>query len=170
MEEQSVCEEKVFRALFDAHAETIRNFLYYKCKNLEQAEDLTQDAFIKLWKNCQKVLVEKAKSFVMKVAQNALYNEIAHDKVILNYAKQKSGSINSGERPDFVLEEKEFLVKLQRSISGLTPKEREVFLLSRKDKKTYKEIAEIVGITQKGVERRMHMALLKLREQIGRSI
>jgi len=62
------------------------------------------------------------------------------------------------------------LVKLQRSISNLPEKEREVFLLSRKDKKTYREIAEIIGITQKGVERRMHLALLKLKESLGRSI
>ena len=65
------------------------------------------------------------------------------------------------------MEEKEFLKKLQTCISNLPEKEREVFLLSRKDKKTYREIAEIIGITQKAVERRMHLALLKLREQLG---
>lgn len=170
LEQKSVCEEEHFKFLFDMHAETIRNFIYYKCKNLEQAEDLTQDAFVKLWKNCEKVLFEKAKSFVMKVAQNAFFNEVAHDKVILKYNQSKKGIPSFSESPDFLMEEKEFMQKLQQSISNLSDKEREVFLLSRKDKKTYREIAEIVGITQKAVERRMHMALLKLREQLGRSI
>ncbi len=170
LENKSVCEESTFKMIFDQHSETIRNFIYYKCRDMQQAEDLTQDAFVKLWKNCEKVLFEKAKSFVMKVAQNAFFNEVAHKKVILKY-NQGAGSIQSfANSPEFIIEEKEFMVKLQRCISNLPDREREVFLLSRKDKKTYREIAEIIGITQKAVERRMHLALRELREKIGMSI
>jgi RNA polymerase sigma-70 factor (ECF subfamily) len=170
VEQKSVCDDKTFRMIFDTHAEVIRNFIYYKCGDMAQAEDLTQDAFVKLWKNCKKVVFDKAKSFVMKVAQNAFFNEYEHQKVVLKYNKNsgtKEGHIIS---PEFVLEEKEFMETLQKAIASLPSKEREVFLLSRKDKKTYREIAEIIGISQKGVERRMHLALLKLREKIGVSI
>lgn len=170
LEQKSVCEEKNFKALFDMHSDTIRNFMYYKCRDAQQAEDLTQDAFITLWKNCEKVLFEKAKSFVMKVAQNAFFNEVAHEKVILKYNQSHKGLQSFVENPEFLMEEKEFMHKLQRCISELPEKERVVFLLSRKDKKTYREIAEIIGITQKAVERRMHLALVKLRAQIGMSI
>ncbi|MFS4493709.1 RNA polymerase sigma factor [Maribacter sp. 2308TA10-17] len=169
-EQKSVCDEKTFKMIFDTNSEVIRNFIYYKCGDMAQAEDITQDAFVKLWKNCKKVLFEKAKSFVMKVAQNAFYNEVDHKKVVLKYNKNAVKSEGHGISPEFLLEEKEFMAKLQESIASLPPKEREVFLLSRKDKKTYKEIAEIVGISQKGVERRMHLALMKLREKIGTSI
>ncbi|MGW9685475.1 RNA polymerase sigma factor [Flagellimonas sp. 2504JD1-5] len=169
-EHKSVCEENTFKQIFDEHSEVIRNFIYYKCKDMQQAEDITQDAFVKLWKNCKKVVFSKAKSFVMKVAQNAFYNEAAHEKVVLKYNASASIKKTFTENPEFLMEEKEFLEKLQRSIANLPEKERIVFLLSRKDKKTYREIAEIVGITQKAVERRMHLALLKLREKIGRSI
>jgi RNA polymerase sigma-70 factor (ECF subfamily) len=170
IEEKSVCDENNFKKIYDDHSEVIRNFIYYKCRDLQQAEDLTQDAFVKLWKNCAKVVFDKAKSFVMKVAQNAFYNEVDHKKVILKYQQSSGVQKSYALSPDFLLEEKEFMIKLQRSISNLPEKEREVFLLSRKDKKTYREIADIVGITQKGVERRMHLALLKLKESLGRSI
>ncbi|MCT4601870.1 MAG: sigma-70 family RNA polymerase sigma factor [Marinifilum sp.] len=166
---KSVCEEGVYKMVFDQHAETIRNFIYYKCGNMQQAEDITQDAFIKLWRNCKKVLIDKAKSFVMKVAQNAFFNEINHQKVVLQYQEKAPLNIYS-ESPDFLLEEKEFKHKLKRSIADLPSKQREVFLLNRLDKKTYKEIAEIVGITQKAVERRMHLALLELKNKIGTKI
>lgn len=169
-EEKSVCDEKVFEQIFNDHSEVIRNFIYYKCKDMQQAEDIVQDAFVKLWHNCSKVLFGKARSFVMKVAQNAFFNEVAHDKVVLKYNKAFGGMSAFAESADFFMEEKEFMEKLQRSIASLSEKERVVFLLSRKDKKTYREIAEITGITQKAVERRMHMALLKLREKLGRSI
>ncbi|MCB0373314.1 MAG: RNA polymerase subunit sigma-70, partial [Muricauda sp.] len=49
----------------------------------------------------------------------------------------------------------------------LPQKEREVYLLSRVEKKTYSDIAEITGIGVKAVERRMSKALLQLREVLG---
>ncbi len=156
--------------IFDNHSEVIRNFIYYKCGNLQQAEDITQEAFIKLWNNCKKVLFEKAKSFVMKIAQNTFFNEVKHCKVILRYNETVDTSKLFDHSPEFLMEEKEFLIKLQQSISNLPQKQREVFLLSRKDNKTYREIAEIIGITQKAVERRMHLALLELKEKIGIAI
>lgn len=168
--EKSVCDDRTFKAIFDNDSEVIRNFIYYKCGNMEQAEDITQDAYVKLWKNCKKVVLKKAKSFVMKVAQNAFYNEANHQKVILKYNESVTFDDKDNNSPEFLMEEKEFMIKLQRSIADLPTKQREVFLLSRKDKKTYKEIAEIIGLTQKAVERRMHLALMELREKTGKVI
>ncbi|RYG27431.1 MAG: hypothetical protein EOO01_41345 [Chitinophagaceae bacterium] len=59
-----VCEEPVFSSLFKAHARTLRNYLLYKFGNEEKANDLSQDAFMKLWENCENVPPEKAKSFL----------------------------------------------------------------------------------------------------------
>jgi RNA polymerase sigma-70 factor (ECF subfamily) len=74
----------------------------------------------------------------------------------------------TNETPEFLLEEKEFLDKLQVAISDLKEGQREVFLLNRIDKKTYKEIAEMLEISVKAVEKRMHLALVQLREKVGK--
>ena len=74
----------------------------------------------------------------------------------------------TNENPEFVLEEKEFMEKLQHAISNLTDAQREVFLLNRIDKKTYREISELLGVSVKAIEKRMHGALVKLREQLGK--
>lgn len=170
LEKKTICDDKTFRVIFDKNSEMIRNFIYYKCGDMNQAEDIAQDAFIKLWNNCKKVIFEKAKSFLLKVSQNAFYNEANHKKVILKYKQGVAGKQVYEYSPEFLLEEKEFLVKLQESISSLPERQRVVFLLSRKDNKTYREIAEIVGITQKAVEQRMHLALMTLREKLGTKI
>lgn len=169
-EHKSVCDQHVFETLYNKHSELIRNFMYYKCGDVEQAEDITQDAFVKLWKNCKKVVFSKAKSFVMKVAQNMYYNQLEHKKVVLKHHEKLYNSPLESYSPEFLMEEKEFRQVLEKSIGDLKPKQREVFLLSRLDKKTYREIADIVGITQKAVERRMHLALMELHEKIGISI
>ncbi len=162
---KSVCEQPVFTKLFETHAEAVRNFIYYKCGDLEQAEDVMQEAFIKLWHHCKKVLFEKAKGFLCTVANNLFLNQVAHKKVRLEYAKIPHSNKNV-ESPDFVMEEKEFLEILQKAIADLPTSQREVFLLNRIDKKTYSEIAEMLDISVKAVEKRMHNALKQLRKLV----
>ncbi len=164
---QSVCEEKNFDTLFNTHFESARNYLYYKCGDIQQAEDIVQDAFIKLWKQCADIIYETAKSLIFKICNNALLNEFAHKKVVLRYEAMPRDD-KDHESPDFVLETEEFRIKLEQAISKLSDKEREVFLLSRIDKKTYKEIAEITNITVKAVERRMSNAFINLRKLLGK--
>ncbi|CAM1366483.1 RNA polymerase subunit sigma-70 [Tenacibaculum soleae] len=166
--QKSVCEQKNFEKIFNKHSQTLRNYIYYKCGNMQQAEDLVQEAFIKLWDNCDKVIFEKAKSFLYTVANNRFLNEIAHKKVVLEHYRKNIYLDKTNETPQFILEEKEFHQKLKKTIADLPEKQREVFLLSRIDKKKYTEIAEITGISVKAVEKRMSKALLILKEQIGK--
>jgi RNA polymerase sigma-70 factor (ECF subfamily) len=165
-ESKSVCEEKTYKFLFDTHSKTLFNYIYYKCGDTKQAEDLVQEAFIKLWDNCSNVFFEKAKSFLYTVARNLFLNEVAHKKIVLQH-KSNLGPDQTNETPHFLLEEKEFMLKLNRVIADLPEKQREVFLLSRIDKKKYSEISEMLGITIKAVEKRMSQALIVLREQLG---
>jgi RNA polymerase sigma-70 factor (ECF subfamily) len=64
------------------------------------------------------------------------------------------------------LEEKEFNAKLEKSLSKLSESQRIAFLMNRIDGKKYKEIAEILNISIKAVEKRIHNALLNLRKEI----
>ncbi|WP_024769710.1 RNA polymerase sigma factor [Aquimarina macrocephali] len=162
---KSVCEQSVFTKLFETHAEDIRNFIYYKCGDKEQAEDVMQEAFIKLWDNCKKVIFERTKGFLCTVANNLFLNQVAHKKVRLEYSKIPRSTKNI-ESPDYVMEEKEFMDKLQNAIADLSDGQREVFLLNRIDKKTYNEIAEMLDISVKAVEKRMHNALKQLRKLV----
>lgn len=163
--ETSVCDEKVYTKIFADHSETLRNYLYYKCGDLQQAEDIAQDAFIKLWKNCKKVVLEKARAFLYTVSKNAFYNQVAHQKIVLEHQQKTTKGIDN-ETPEFKIEENEFMEKLQNAINELPEGQREVFLLNRIDKKTYKEIAEMLGVSQKAIEKRMHKALVKMRKVI----
>ena len=101
------------------------------------------------------------------MSKNAFYNQVAHQKVRFAYAKT-SQSATDYETPEFKMEESEFMDKLQDAIDALPDGQREVFLLNRIDKKTYKEIAEMLGVSQKAIEKRMHKALHKLRLTIGK--
>jgi RNA polymerase sigma-70 factor (ECF subfamily) len=164
--EKSVCKPEVYEKLFKTHANDLRNYLYYKFGNLESAEDIVQEAFVKLWQNCSKVLFKKVKSFLFTIATNMFINEKKHLKVVLKY-EQIPHTDRDFENPEFLLEQKEYLQKLQKVLANLPDGQREVFLLNRIDKKTYNEIAEMLNISVKTVEKRMHNALLYVRKKIG---
>ncbi|GAA3607711.1 sigma-70 family RNA polymerase sigma factor [Flavivirga amylovorans] len=161
----SVCEEKIYEQLYREHAEKICYYLYYKYGDMEKAQDIVQDSFAKLWVNCSKILFGAAKSFLYKIANNASINALVHQKTILKY-QEIAQKTYTNESPEFQMEEKEFLHRLNRAISGLKNGQREVFLLNRIEKKTYKEIAEMLGISVKAVEKRMHLTLVILRKKI----
>ena len=164
--EKSICKTEHFQALFNLHLKVIRNYIYYKCGDTNLSEDIAQEAFIKLWNNCNKVTFDTALFFLKRVSNNSLLNVYKHKKVVLNFKKNAIEKTNN-ESPQFILEEKEFAIKVKLAIENLPQKEREVFLLNRIDKKKYAEIASLLEISIKTVEKRMHNALVVLRKEIG---
>ncbi|MGB5372079.1 MAG: sigma-70 family RNA polymerase sigma factor [Flavobacteriaceae bacterium] len=160
----NVCEEMVFASIFRANSKTVFNYIYYKFGNEEKAHDAVQEAFVKLWENCGKVSPEKAKSFVFTVANNLYLNVIKAEKVRLKYADKSLKTTQ--ESPEYLLEQKQFQEKLERALDSLPENQRTVFLLNRIDGKKYAEIAEMEGVSVKAIEKRMHLALKTLRDQI----
>ncbi len=164
---KSICESIHFKTIFNEFFSVIKNYLYYKGCDSNQAEDIAQEAFVTLWNNCGKVKYDQAQYYLKRIANNNFLNVLKHEKVVLNYNKQKVSDLDH-KSPEFLLEEKEFMKRLQDAIADLSDKEREVFLLNRIDKKTYKEIAAFLGISVKAVEKRMHNALKKLKDKVGK--
>jgi len=163
----NVCEERTYESVYNAYAEAIRNFIYFKCGDKAKAFDVTQEAFIKLWENCKKVAPDKAKSYLYTVANNTFLNTVAHKKVILKYAEAQTVSSRVEKHtPQFLLEEKEYSEKLQNAIANLTEIQRTAFLLSRVEGKKYREIAEILNISEKATSKRIHDALEALRKTV----
>ena len=164
MDKNSVCNEKVFSEIYNDISQSVWRFIYFKCGDEAQADDLVQEAFIKLWNNCAKVAQEKAKSFLFTVANNAFLNEVAHKKVVLKHAQLSPSKVNN-QSPEFVLEEKQYHKKLQDAIANLSEAQRTAFLLNRIEGMKYTEIAEHLNISVKAVEKRMSQALKTLRTQ-----
>ncbi|HAV55439.1 RNA polymerase sigma factor [Aequorivita vladivostokensis] len=163
---ENVCNENTFNQLYEVHGKPVWRFIYFRCGDPAQADDLVQEAFIKLWQNCAKVTREKAKSFLYTVCNNAFLNEVAHKKVVLKHAKRQADKTNY-QSPEFLMEEDEFREKLKKSLENLTEAQRTAFLLNRIEGKKYAEIAQMLNISVKAVEKRMSQALAVLRKEIG---
>ncbi len=160
---KDTCEENAFRELFTAHARHVRNFLFYKGATSGEAEDLAQEAFLRLWRDCSKVPFDKAKGFLFTVAGNLFLDEKKHGQVVLRFQRQAPGNESDAENPHYLLEASELQDRLEKALARLPDGQRTVFLMNRMDKMTYPEIAESLDLSVKAVEKRMSKALAELR-------
>lgn len=166
---ENICNTKVYDNVFNTYAKDLKRFLYFKFNDMASAEDVLQETFIKLWTNCNKIIYSKVKSYLYTLANNAFLDIKKHEKVV---RKHQEGFVNynKSESPEFLMIEEEYLITVEKIIADLPQKQREVFLLSRIEKKKYKDIALQLDISIKTVEKRMHNALLVMREKLGKNI
>lgn len=162
--QENVCEAQIIEQIFRTVAPQLRNYLYYRCSSIERANDLVQDAFAKLWEKCKDVTPGTAKSFLYTVAKNMMLNLVKKDNVRFSFASSYDGETLNNENPEYNMEYNEYKVKLEEAIASLPEGQREVFLMNRIDKLTYREIAERLEVSQKAIEKRMHKALVKLKD------
>lgn len=156
-----------FKTLFENYFPQVRNYVLFRSGNTETATDIAQETFLTIWEKQNKIQPEKLKGLLFK---------IANDKFISFYRKEKRSfeffnhfEMNDNESsPEEIAEFNETKERYRHALAGMPEKQRTVFLLSRVDNLKYHEIAEMVGISQKAVEKRMKAALDYLRTFFNR--
>ncbi|TKG97059.1 RNA polymerase sigma-70 factor [Puteibacter caeruleilacunae] len=158
-----------FIDLFNKMYQPVKNFLYYKTGDIQLAEDITQDAFVKIWEKRKTIKSSTVKTLLYTVANNLCKNRFEHEQVVLNFANNFHSEEHSNS-PDYELEMKEFHQKLQTALGRLNEKYRVVFLMNRIDGLTYVQIAQNLNLSVKAVEKRMKNALHELKKHIDHKI
>jgi len=154
-----------FAQLFDAYYDELQHFIFFKSGDTEVAEDIIQDAFLKLWEIRSTVRIETARALLYTIATNLFSNR--YKRMKLKFKLQSTIlEDRTFETPEFEMEIKEFDQKLQRVLSGLNENNRTVFLMNRIDQMTYNEIAANLNLSVKAVEKRMKKALEHIRKEI----
>lgn len=162
---KTICEEKAFEHVYRTYSKDIHDFLYYKYGAQFSPKDKVQEAFIKLWDNCGKVTLDKAKSYLFTVANNLVLNDIKHQKVVLNYQKM-APKTNTQETPEFILEQEQFHQRYKEVLESLKEEQRIAFLLNKVEGKKHDEIAELLGVNKKVVEYRIYSAFKILKAEL----
>lgn len=156
-------QEKTFNIVYQEWVQPLFRYAYYQTKERQSAEDLVQEAFSKYWNKMGSITPGKEKSYLYSSIRNLWLNKVEHQKVVMRFAtaENRSSLVHS---PEYLLEMKEFKSKLEAAISNLPEGQREVFLMNRIDGLKYREIAALLGVGQKAIEKRMSQALLQLRK------
>lgn len=162
---KDICDETLFANVYNKHAQNLHDFLYYKYGEKLNPGDKAQDAFAKLWENCKKVTLEKAKSFLYTVANNLMLNEVKHQRVVLKYQSESPKEYDN-ENPEFLLEKEQYYKKYQQALAKLSEEQRTAFMLNKVEGKKHEEIAQLLGVTRKVVEYRIYSAFDQLKKEL----
>lgn len=154
-----------FIELFNELYKPVKSYIYYKTGNMDLSEDITQEAFVRIWEKRNQIKVDSVKQLLYKIAGNLSINRFEHQQVVLKFSNNYQKNLYSVS-PEFEFEYKEFNEKLQSAIGALKEKNRVVFLMNRIEGFTYNQIADNLGLTVKAVEKRMQNALKDLKMNI----
>lgn len=156
-----------FEKLFKEHYAPMVGYALRMTKDHDLAEDLVQQVFVSLWEKREEVHVNTSlKSYLLRSVHNHCLNHFKHLKVRDAHASETVYQSNVAELRD-PIEESELQLKVNDLIDQLPEQCRKVFLLSRRDGKKYKEIAEELNISVKTVENQMGKALRLMKEGLN---
>ena len=129
------------------------------------ATDIAQDSFMKIWEKNLEYNENQIKGLLYKISKELW---ISQYRKIDSARKFELNLTYEDERitPEDLLEYDELRVKYEEVLSILPENQREVFLMSRMEDLTYKEIADRLDIGVKAIEKRMSLALRTLRKEL----
>jgi RNA polymerase sigma-70 factor (ECF subfamily) len=154
-----------FRRLYDLYLQKVYSYSYFLTRSSEQAEDLTQELFAKIWiKRTELRSLENFDAWLTTLVRNSAYNFLKRHAI-----EQKAlRRIELSKQPDSVsiddaLIHKEYSKIYQEAIDQLPPQQKKVFLLSRNEGLKQEEIASNLGISLNTVKNHMKAALFSIR-------
>lgn len=162
-------DETAFRMFFEHFQQPIYRFLYFKTGHAQTAEDLLQETFLKVWAHRRSLRENTSlRSYLFTMAYRLALNDLRYHQTKNFHHPLTDDEFLHTDTPDSQLEEIEFQSALQKAVEDLPERPRLVFVLSRVDELSYKEIAQQLSISVKTVESHMGKALKLLRESMAR--
>lgn len=157
---------KRFEELFNEQYERLCRSSYRIVLNEQTAEDIVQDVFCTLWKKREYLQLDSPEGYLLRSVYNASLNFLKKDKAsALKTLKEENLEIADYHHvPSHKVEFLETQSKLKEVIEGLPIACRAIFVLSRFENKTNKEIATELNLSVKTVENQMTKALKILRK------
>jgi RNA polymerase sigma-70 factor (ECF subfamily) len=137
--------------------------------NEEEAKDIVQNLFFSLYTNISHIDFKTTLSFYLyRSVKNMVLDHIKHQKIVDRYLESFSNFSDHGALiTDQEIRRKELEKIIEQGIDELPGKMKEVFVLSRRENMSHKEIAEKLGITQHTIKSQISNAIRILRNKIG---
>lgn len=173
--------EKAYRELLDRYQRPVFSLIYRMVRDREQAEDLAQETFVKVFNHIDRFDPKyKFSSWIFKIASNLTIDAIRKkelDTVSLDGSRHATTSDDvdatritvesRDENPEEYLEAKELGREIEQAIGGLRAEYQTAILLRHVEGRPYEEIAEIMGVPLGTVKTYIHRARSELRTTLA---
>jgi RNA polymerase sigma-70 factor (ECF subfamily) len=174
IEEAKKGDLEAFQEIYAVYASRILNFIYRMLHSVDEAEDLTQETFVAVYRKLSSLQdTAKFEHWLFRIARNFVYQKYrgrAPATVSLDALDEEGQLISqvqdTRKNPAESFQTAELEQVVDRVIRNLPEKYREVFVLSALGRLSYQSIAEILGRSLASVKTDIHRARLEVRKQV----
>lgn len=155
--------EKDYNECVTAYADNVYRFIVKNLRHSEDAQDVVQSAFEKLWINREQVSADKAKSYLFTIAYHQMIDHLRKVKR-MNYKDEIPETALGAEH-----QQSSFVKQaLDQAMATLTETQRNLVMLKDYEGYSYQEIGEIMGLNESQVKVYLHRSRLQLRNYLVR--
>jgi RNA polymerase sigma factor (sigma-70 family) len=150
-----------FNLCVDQHADGLYRFILKNIKDEDEARDIVQDSFEKMWKNHQGIEAAKSKSYLFTTGYHTMIDRIRRKKHTVDYTEVNEEQL-------FHTTHYSDVKKIVNEAVNLLPEQQKAVITLRDfEGYNYKEIGEITGLSESQVKVYIYRARTFLKEYIG---
>ncbi|WP_295939566.1 RNA polymerase sigma-70 factor [uncultured Alistipes sp.] len=158
-----------FRVVFLKYAPRVEAFAMKILKNIHEAQDVSQNIFIKLWAQREHLAhLQSLNAYLFRMARNAVLDVCKHSRVVSEYKNHSllTGAVESNDLAERV-DTLELAGLVEAALKKMPRRRCEVYRLSREAGKSNREIAKELSISSKSVENHITKALCFIKKEIS---
>ena len=161
---------EAFDQIFKKYGDRLFAFALSYLKSKEETEGLIQDVFLKVWENRNKLKKESSlKSYLFTIAYHNMCQIFRKKQIHKKYLEETHINVNDSFNLEDELEYKATIDTVDKLIEQLPEKQRIIFIKSRKEGKSTKEIAEEMNLAPGTVDNQISLALKFLRKNLSQN-
>lgn len=161
-------DKKALPELYENYWKPLFISSYNLLKDKEVCEEIIQDVFVDLWRNREKLEIKiSIKSYLYACVRYKVFNEFRKNKVKNVELFEQLNERFQYATPETKLMHQELVMQVDAIVKTLPKKCQEVYILSRNEQFSHKEIAEKLNISTKTVENHITFALKVLKSALG---
>lgn len=164
---------EAFDLIYNHYCHKLHNFVLMYLKQEEDAEEIVQEVFVKIWQSLEKIDVYASfESFLFTIAYNTTMS-LLRKRLSETKSREYLKSMQQIDAANEVINEiqfKELNQKVQLLLNNLTPRQKEIYILSREEGLTHQEIAKKLNISTSTVNNHLVNTFKYLKSRIDSSL
>ena len=162
-------DEAAFAEIYKRYAKILADFTASKLFNLEDAQDIIHDLFVKLWEDRKQLnITSNLKTYLFTITRHRIIDKIRRNINREEYAIMLQ-SLASAYQPNIEqqIAAKELRQAIENSLNELSPRVKEIYQLSREENLSITEIAKKLQLSEQTVKNQLSTALSHLRKSVS---
>ena len=160
-----------FRVLYSKWEPTLSSFIFQVTRSKIITAEIVQDVFLKIWMTRESLVeVKDFKAYLFVISKNRAINALKKSLADLERMKKYASEVPFNEQPEDEDNDQLPFTLIDEAIDQLSPRQKEIFLLHRHERYSYREISEQLGIGKESVKTHLSLAIKSIKNHIETKI